>query len=119
MEQRVNVRVPVELTARLIREGRVIATAQVVNVSPDGLGVEILYMDLKMGQKVDVEFIKPGHPRDISCWVPAMEVVHTSPKTVGLLASHDTNSLMLSPDHCVKSIIPDDQGVSHGRPATP
>ena len=115
MEQRLHARESVELAARLIKEGRVIATANVVNVCPDGLCFELLNVDLEEGEKVDVEFIKQGHPRGISCWVPSMVVVHTSPKTTGLMSIHDPKLQLLSPKHCVNLNLHHDQGASHDK----
>ncbi len=104
MEQRLHVREPVELAVRLVQEGHVVATVKTVDVSQDGLGIECPNMVLNRGQIVDVDFYKPGHPRGIRCCVPALVVVHTGPKSIGLMATaYDSNLKMVSPENCVKS----------------
>ena len=83
-EKRLNTRVPVELTVRLVQQGRVVATGQAIDLSSEGLGIECPDVVLESGQLLTVDVIKPGYPRGISCSFTSM-VVHVSPKTVGLI----------------------------------
>lgn len=115
MEQRLHVREPIGLSVRLVQEGHVVATVKTVDMSRDGLGIECPNVVLDKGQIVDVDFYKPGHPRGISCCVPALVVVHTGPKSIGLMSAYDLNLKMVSPEHGVKSDALDYYGVSYER----
>ncbi len=101
MEHRLHERESVELTVRLVQQGRVVATVEAIDMSPDGLGIEHPGVALNSGQIVDVDFFKLGYPRGISCCIPSM-VVHTGPKSVGLMLSYDPHLRMLSPRHRIK-----------------
>jgi len=89
MEQRLHVRKPVEFTARLVQEGRIVATVETIDKSMYGLGIEPPDVTLKTGQIVDVDLFKPGYPRGISCCFPAL-VIHAGPKSVGLMMANNT-----------------------------
>jgi len=98
MEQRLHVREPAEFTARLIQQGRIVATADVVDMSMYGLGIEPTDVTLKSAQIVDVDLVKPGYPRGISCCFPAL-VIHTSLQSVGLMLAYDSELCELLPEH--------------------
>ncbi len=117
MESWLHAREPVELTVRLVEEGRVVATAKAIDMSTDGLGIERPDVVLKSGQLLTVDFTKPGYPRGISCCIPSM-VVHAGPDTVGLILAYDPNFRMVSPEHRAKSSVRDDRGVNHDKPTT-
>lgn len=112
MEQRLNVREPVELTVRLIQHGRIVATAQTIDMSSEGLSIERPDVVLKSGQLLAVDFIKPGYPRGISYCIPSM-VVHSGPEAVGLILAYDPHLRMTLSGNCANSSALDDQGVSH------
>lgn len=116
MEQRLNVREPVELMVRLVQQGRVVATAQAIDMSAEGLGIKRPDVDLKSGQLLTVDFTKPGYPRGVSCCIHSM-VVHAGPETVGLILADDPLSQMLSPEHCANSSFLDDRGVTYDKSA--
>ncbi len=117
MEQRLHPRESVGLAVRLVQEGHIIATAQAIDMSSEGLGIEHPSVALNSGQIVGVDFFKPGYPRGISCCVRSM-VVHVSPESIGLMHVYDPDLRMLSPEHCGKSSDHNDQGVSHDKPTT-
>jgi len=84
MEQRLHKREPVELTVRLIQEGRAVVTAKAVDMSQSGLGIEVPELELSRGQVIGVDFIKPGYPRGINCCYASV-VAHAGSKGVGLM----------------------------------
>lgn len=94
MESRLHAREPVKFTVRLVQDGRVVSTAEVIDMSLYGLGIKCPDVDLKSGQIVGVDLTKPGHPRGVSCCVPSM-VVYTGPESVGLMLAYDSDSHML------------------------
>lgn len=114
MEQRVFTREPLALTVRLVQQGRAFAIVKTIDVSRDGLAVMAPEAELKSGQGLVVDFVKPGHPRDISCCVP-FTVVRADPIAVGLMFSRDSALRTLSLEHCIDSNISLAQGVGHAK----
>ena len=90
MDSRKYERIPVTQAVRLVCEGRVVSTSEVVDISKGGLGIKSSAQRLNSGQIVDVDFYKPGHPRGISCCMRAM-VVHAGPQTTGLMFAENSN----------------------------
>lgn len=101
MEQRLHKREFVECAVRLVQQGRVVAIARAIDMSPEGLGIECPGVVLNSGQMVGLEFIKPGHPRSTSYNVSA-RVVHAGLKSVGLMLASDSLLHMGFPEHCSK-----------------
>lgn len=88
MEHRLHQRESADLTVRLVKGGRVVATVQAIDMSSGGVGIETSGVPLHSGEGVAVDLCKPGHPRGISCCLSAM-VIHTGPKTTGLMFSNE------------------------------
>jgi len=84
MESRKYERIPVAQAVRLVCDGRVIFTTQVVDMSKGGLGIKSSGQRLNSGQIVDLDFYKSGHPRGISYCKRAM-VVYVGADTTGLM----------------------------------
>ena len=114
MEQRLYAREPLALTVRLVQRGRAFAIVRTIDMSRDGLAVMAPEVELQNGQPLVVDFVKPGHPRDISCCVP-FTVVRSGPKSVGLMFSREAALQTLSLEHCIDSSSHRAQGVGHAK----
>jgi len=88
MDSRKYERKPVAQAVKLVCDGRVISTSEVVDISRGGLGIKSSATKLSSGQVIDIDFYKPGHPRGISFCMRAM-VVHAGSETTGLMFSED------------------------------
>lgn len=88
MDSRKYQRMPVAQAVRMVIEGQVFFTTEVVDMSKGGLGIKSSGNRLNSGQVVDVDFYKSGHPRGISYCLRAM-VVHVGPQTTGLMFAKD------------------------------
>ena len=84
MDSRKYERMSVAQAVRLVIEGRIFLTTEVVDMSKGGVGIKSSGKRLNSGQVVDVDFYKSGHPRSISYCKRAM-VVHVGPETTGLM----------------------------------
>lgn len=88
MEQRLHKRYPIELMVRLVILGRVAAVAHADEICSVGMRIQNPNIDLKKGQKLTVNFVKPGHPRPIN-YSASATVVHSNSNTIGLMFDSD------------------------------
>ncbi len=101
MEQRLHAREPAKFTVRLVQQGRIVATAETIDMSMYGIGIEPPNVALNSGEIVDVDLVKAGHPRGISCCFPSL-VIHAGPKSVGLMLAYDSEFRQLLPEQHLK-----------------
>lgn len=86
MEHRVHKRESIDLMAKLINRGSVVAVVRALDISPGGMRIETPGIKLRSGEGVTVDLYKPGYPRGVTCCLNAM-VIHSGLETTGLMLS--------------------------------
>lgn len=101
MEHRVHKRESVDLMAKLINRGSVVAVVKALDISPGGMRIATLGMKLRSGEGVTIDFCKTGYPRGVSCCLNAM-VIHSDIETTGLMLSNQTSLHDIFHKDCVE-----------------
>jgi len=88
MEHRLGVRRPIELMARVVVGGQIVAITRTRGISSGGADILNPGVELKQRQILTLEFIKPGFPGQLHCSLRAM-VIHMTPEIVGLMFENE------------------------------
>ena len=88
MEHRLHKRYPITLVVKLVVLGQAVAVAQADDICSEGMRIQNPGIDINTGQKVIIDFIKPGHPRPIS-YCAAAQVIHSNNQSIGLKFDSD------------------------------
>jgi len=107
MEHRLHKRYPITLMVRLFILGQMITIAQADDICSEGIRIKNPGMKLNAGEKITVDFEKPGHPRPIS-YCASARVVYSNSKVIGLKFDNNlpeqaiTNSVIMNVDESPK-----------------
>ncbi len=88
MEHRLHKRYPITLVVRLVMLEQMVIIAHADEICSEGLRIQNPGIKLNAGEKITVDFVKPGHPRPIR-YCASARVVYANAKAIGLKFDHD------------------------------
>ena len=98
MESRLDTRQPINLKVRLTQKGRTACTADVIDISSYGLGINAPDTLFNNGEVIGVDIIKPGNSSNMSSCIPSV-VIHSNAKILGLKLAQKLDQLIFSVEH--------------------
>ena len=88
MEHRLHKRYPIKLMVRLVVIGQAVVVARADDICTEGMSIKNPGIAINAGQKIVVDFFKPGHPRPVS-YCASAQVIHSSRQAIGLKFDSD------------------------------